>query len=161
MEKPIHLRVFEDHDRKLMEDWLYQDYVRQWLIHPENWLMEVDQRHGKFNWIHHYIVMLDGDPIGFCQYYDCFRAKELKEWLDVEESGRFYSLDYLIGNPAFLGKGYGKQIIKHLIGQIQQQETGVREVLVEPDHENISSNKVLLANDFIYDSEKGYYRKAL
>lgn len=161
MDKRVTLRDFQDEDRTLMVHWLRQEHVQQWLLHPENWLLEIDHRCDQFKWLHHYIVMLNGEAIGFCQYYDCFLAKELEEWLDVEEEGKTYSLDYLIGNANYLGKGYGKQIVQQLVEKIQQQESTAQEIIVEPDQENFPSQKVLLANEFHYISEKGYYQKRL
>lgn len=86
MDKRVRLREFQEDDREFMVHWLDQKHVQRWLLHPDHWLQEIDQRHNQFKWIHHYIVMLTNEPIGFCQYYDCFRAKELEEWLDVEEA---------------------------------------------------------------------------
>ncbi|MBO1307265.1 GNAT family N-acetyltransferase [Enterococcus sp. 669A] len=158
MKQKISIRPFEDTDRQLMVTWLYQDYVKKWLIHPENWLAEIDQRHDKFNWVHHYIVMLGDQPIGFCQYYDCYQAKDLEEWTEVQEPNKIFSIDYLIGEAEYIGQGYGKQIVQELVQIIQQQEKEAEEIIVEPDPQNFASIEVLEANGFVFDR---YYRKKL
>ena len=85
------LRPLEEGDVPLVESWLQQDHVRRWFEHPEDWMAELGQRHGEFAWIHHFIVMHGGEPMGFCQYYDCYDAKE--EWYDLPRSGEVYSPD--------------------------------------------------------------------
>ncbi|MGM0212796.1 GNAT family N-acetyltransferase [Enterococcus sp. AZ109] len=161
MDRQLTTRIFEDEDRSLMKTWLYRDYVQRWLIHPENWLAEIDQRHEKFSWIHHYIVMFADQSIGFCQYYDCYKAKDLGEWTQVQEPNKVFSIDYLIGEPEFVGKGYGKQIVNQLMHTIQQNEPDVETIIVEPDSQNIASIKVLVANGFIFDQQDRYYYKQL
>lgn len=87
MDKRVRLREFQEDDREFMVHWLDQKHVQRWLLHPDHWLQEIDQRH--------------------------------------------------------------------------KQEPAAQAIIVEPDLENIPSQKVLLANEFLYNSEKGYYQKIL
>lgn len=62
-------------------------------------------------------------PIGFCKYYDCYDARGLEYWFTVNTPGDTFSIDYLIGDEAYLGKGYGKAIVALLSNAIQTIKT--------------------------------------
>lgn len=112
------------------------------------------------SWIRHFIVMDENTPIGFCQYYDCFYANDMEDWYDVAQKNNTFSIDYLIGNEEYLGKGYGKAIVGLLTETIKEKEQA-KQIIVQPDKENIPSNKALLANGYIFDENKNYYYKLL
>ena len=109
------LRPLFDNDIALMERWLYLAHVAKWYKHPEHWLKELHERRGEFSFLTHFIVEYEGAPIGFCQYYDCYFAQEHEVWNDKchtgEKQGEVFSIDYLIGEPDYLCKGYGYHAI--------------------------------------------------
>lgn len=157
--KNISLREFTDEDIGLMTQWLNKDYILKWFSKAEPWLEEINARNDRFAWIHHFIVVQEETPIGFCQYYDCFDANDTEDWYDFTRRGT-YSMDYLIGNEDYLGKGYGKAIVSLLTKTIEQ--TGqCRQIIVNPDRDNHPSNRVLWANGYVFDKHKGYYYKNL
>ncbi len=150
----IHLRCIEDHDINLLNKWLHKDYISKWYHDTEEWIREVKERNEAFSFLSHFIVWDAAKPIGFCQYYDCFDAKE--DWYSVNVPNVFYSIDYLIGEEIYLGKGYGKEIVKALIKKIQE-EKHPKVILVQPELENIASCKSLIANNFAYNEDGKYY----
>ena len=154
----LSFRQFQDADIALLTTWLHKEYILKWYHDPEDWLVEINGRHGEYSWIHHFVVMENKIPVGFCQYYDCYDAKDLEDWYSVNQRGDIYSIDYLIGNEAYLGKGYGKEIVRMLTKQIADT-AHAREIVVQPDEENDASNGVLLANGYVYNKEKKYYHK--
>ncbi len=156
----IHMRAISDADMALLETWLNQDYILQWYHEPSEWLHEINERNGGFAWISHFIVMEDETPIGFCQYYDCYDANDIEDWYHVPQPRDTFSIDYLIGNEACLGKGYGKAIVKLLTDTIREKE-GAKQIIVQPEKENSASNHVLIANGYVYDQQKEYYCKLL
>jgi len=106
----IVLRPITDLDLALLTSWLNKNYILKWYHDADAWLHEIKERHGIFSWIKHFIV-LDGETaIGFCQYYDCYDAKE--DWYSVSKPNDTFSIDYLIGEEAYLCKGYGKAIVE-------------------------------------------------
>ena len=160
LKNKITLRQFQDTDIAMFTSWLHKDYILKWYREPEGWLTEINGRHDEYNWIHHFIVM-DGEvPIGFCQYYDCADAKDLEDWYTVDLRGDTCSIDYLIGDEEYLGKGYGKEIIRLLTEHVKNTEKA-REIIVQPDEDNKASNGVLLANGYLFDEQKKYYYKLL
>ena len=141
----------------LIEKWLQKDYIKKWYDPINDWIFEIKNRNNEFNFIKHFIVKTGFDKIVFCQYYDCFIARE--EWYEINEKGNIYSIDYLIGEEKYLNKGFGKEIIKELIEKIRM-ENG-REIIVQPELKNVQSNKILLANGFEYDNNRKYYVKKI
>jgi len=149
----IILQSFTDDDIELFVQWLNKDYIKKWYGNLEDWINEVKNRSGEFNFINHFIVKYDEDKIGFCQYYDCYDAQE--EWYKVINKNEVYSIDYLIGEEEFLNKGFGKEIVKQLIDKVKTK--GGRQIIVQPEPENKASNRVLTANGFIYDDDRECY----
>lgn len=148
------LKPVEDSDIEQLKIWLNKDYILKWYNDAEEWIDEVKERNGSFSFLNHFIVYKGDERIGFCQYYDCFDAKE--NWYVVENRNMKFSIDYLIGEEKYLRKGLGKMIVKTLIDEIRKKNRTF-EIVVQPDLENIPSIRALLANGFIYDEAKKYY----
>jgi RimJ/RimL family protein N-acetyltransferase len=153
----IILEELKDEDIIIIEQWLQKDYIKKWYDPIDEWINEIKNRNGEYNFLKHFVVKYNSVKIGFCQYYDCFMAKELL--YKVKRQNYTYSIDYLIGEENFLNKGIGKEIIKQLIKKIKT-ENG-KEIIVQPDMENIKSNKALLANGFEYKENEKYYYKGI
>ena len=145
------LRPLFDNDIALMERWLYLAHVAKWYKHPEHWLKELHERRGEFSFLTHFIVEYEGVPIGFCQYYDCYFAQEHEVWNDKchtgEKQGEVFSIDYLIGEPDYLSKGYGKEIVRLLTERIQNIPSA-KKIIVQPEQDNDNSRAVLTANGY-------------
>jgi RimJ/RimL family protein N-acetyltransferase len=156
----LNLRPLNDSDIDLLTFWLHKEYILKWYHDSDEWLAEINQRHGACSWIHHFIVMDDKTPIGFCQYYDCYDANGMEDWYDITLPGTTFSIDYLIGNENYLGKGYGKAIVRLLSDTIKMVENGER-IIVQPEAENLASCHVLTANGYVYDEKQKYYCKSL
>jgi len=156
----IILREVNNADIDLITTWLNKDYILKWYHDPDDWLHEINERNNSLAWIHHFIVMDGKIPVGFCQYYDCYDANDMEDWYSVTQRNDTFSIDYLIGNEAYLRKGYGKAIVKLLTVTIKQIELA-KQIIVQPDKENHSSTHVLLANGYIFDKQKDYYCKLL
>lgn len=150
------LRPVEDNDIGQIEEWLNKEYIKKWYHDPEDWLLEIRERNGEFSFLSHFMVLHDEKPIGFCQYYDCFYAGE--DWYSVSRNGEKFSIDYLIGEEEYLGKGYGKAIVAELLQKMKKGKDEF-EIVVQPDLENVASCKALESNGFIFYSDKGYWSK--
>lgn len=154
MAESIALRAFQDDDLPLFEEWLARPHVAAWYGDPLEWIDEVKGRHGEFAFLHHFIVEADGAPIGFCQFYEYARGGE--DWhgdLDVEG---VYSIDYLIGETSYLGKGLGAAIVGTLVERIGAR-AGARRIIVQPEPENKASCGALLSNGFSFDAARELY----
>ncbi len=148
----MHIRKFNLDDINIFKRWLKQDYIATWYENPEEWVYEIVSE--DFSWINHFIVECDNRPIGFCQYYEYVKGKETWHgWIPV---GGTYSIDYLIGEPAFIGKGIGKEIVRAL-NNIIFAETDAKRIIVQPEKENHASCNTLLAAGYEYDEKNKLY----
>lgn len=154
MEKMVSLRKFNNSDLELYQKWLYKEHVAKWYHEPLDWICEVQLRNTEYKWINHYIVEYDNQSIGFCQYYEYVNSGEC--WHGDTEMEGTYSIDYLIGEEDYLGKGLGKQIIKRLIDEIKNHSNAKR-IIVQPEEENHASCGVLKSCDFTYNSKFQIY----
>ena len=150
----LKLKPVEDSDIQQIEIWLHKEHVLKWYHDADEWLNEIKERNGMFGFLNHFIVLKENEPIGFCQYYDCFDAKE--HWYSVNNPNELFSIDYFIGEENYLRKGYGKETVGILISKIQEISSVIN-IVVQPENENIASCKALLANGFVYDKQNDYY----
>ena len=152
----IILRKLEDDDISIFKKWLYSEHVARWYTEPMDWLYEISKRDTEYHWIKHFVVETEGLPIGFCQYYDYALSGET--WhgnMDVKDT---YSIDYLIGEKDYLGRGFGKSIVLYLLDEIRNK-TSAKKIIVQPEVENKASRNTLLSAGFFYDAENDVYYK--
>ena len=154
----IQLRTMDKTDLPRYKSWMQAPHVTPWFTHPLAWIEEVEQQDGAFRWIHHFIAEHDAVPVGFCQYYACQDSDEL--WEGYTALGGSYSIDYLIGQPEFLRKGYCSQMVAALLQKISLHPDAKR-VVVQPDTENTASQALLLSCGFKLDLKTGIYLKTL
>ena len=143
------LRQLCNEDVTMFQKWLYMPHVAKWYNDPLDWIDEVQKRNGEFSFLHHFIVELEGIPIGFCQYYEYRHSGE--DWDGSTDINGTYSIDYLIGDTDYLSKGFGKGIIQLLIEKIKLHNNAKR-IIVQPEPENKASCNTLLACGFSYDT---------
>jgi len=143
------LRPLYDNDIVLLGGWLEASHVKPWYEHPEDWLHELNNRHGEFSFITHLIAEVEGVPIGFCQYYDMFYGQEHEDWLNINTPSVMFSIDYLIGESEYLHKGLGQKMIAQMLDMLRDK--GIKTVVVRPDGDNAKSNRALEANRFVWN----------
>jgi len=149
------LRKCTDNDISTIETWLNKEYIKKWYGDPNEWLDEIRNLSGAFDWLNHFIAEHEGTPIGFCQYYDCSKTPKGYEW-DNEPPGTF-GIDYMIGEEQFLKKGLGSAMIQLLIDLIKSNEN-VKQIFADPVKENKASIKLLEKNGFALDEPTGLYK---
>ena len=155
----LKIRLMTDEDMQTVEAWLGKEYVKKWFEIPgvcsiEEWISEIRGRHDEFKFITHFIALWEERPIGFCQYYKCSDIDE--DWnVNMPLTG-VYSIDYLIGEEEFLGKGIGKSMIALLAKEVFSLSDAKR-IIARPDESNESSNKALLSAGFKFDEGNNVY----
>lgn len=77
--------------------------------------------------------MKNRQPIGFCQYYDCYDASE--DWYSIQALGEIYSIYYLRG-----------------------EETQAKEIIVQQEEEKLSSCKTLISCGCQYNKTVAFYQ---
>ena len=147
----LDFRLLNDSDIPLVEIWLNEEHVKRWYEIPDlgitinDWLSELKEHKGEFQWITYLIVLWQGHPIGLCLYYRCEDSNDEDfGTLPLTDS---YGIDYLIGEKSYLGKGLGKEIITLLVDRIFSLPYAQR-VTADIDKNNKVSEKALLSCGF-------------
>lgn len=148
------LRDFKDGDLPVFDAWLHRPHVAKWYGDLDEWMEEVQNRNSSYTWIHHFIVSFEDRDIGFCQYYEY--AKGGEDWHGNVVVPGTYSIDYLIGEPEYLGMGLGCEMIKKLLDLISSLPDAKR-VIAQPEGENAASCNTLLSAGFEYDADNKLY----
>ena len=161
----IQLRPLMVEDINLFKEWLEKEYIYKRFCpdgeeEKEAWLNEVKNVNGKYNHFKQFIVYYNDIKIGYCLYMDIYFEQEysMEVYGKIFEKNYAYEIGYCIGEEEYLRKGIGKIIIKKLEEKIIEIEG--KEILADPDEENIISIKTLLSNGFI-KIKNGDYRKKL
>lgn len=152
--EPLQLCTLRDEDIPLFATWLHRDHVAKWYGDLDEWLEEVQNLKEDYSWIHHFIVSFEGRNIGFCQYYEYTKGGE--DWHGCVDIQGTYSIDYLIGEPEYLSKGLGREMIKQLLDIISSLPDAKR-VIAQPEGDNAASCNTLLSAGFEYDADNKLY----
>lgn len=146
----LEFRLLDDHDLSLVEFWLNKEHVKRWYEIPHmgitinDWMSEIKEHSGKFQWITYLIALWKGRPIGFCLYYKCVDSDE--DFGTLPQKGA-YGIDYLIGEEAFLGKGLGKEMVTAMVNKIFSFPDALC-VTADIDKNNRASEMTLLSCGF-------------
>lgn len=147
----LELRLLNDSDIPFIEIWLNKEHVKRWYeildlgITINDWISEIKEHKGEFQWITYLIVLWQDRPIGLCQYYKCVDSSD-EDFGTLPLTGS-YGIDYLIGEESYLGKGLGKGIITLLVDKIFSLQDAQR-VTADIDKNNKASEKTLLSCGF-------------
>ncbi len=147
----LELRLLNDSDIPLIEIWLNEKHVKRWYEIPNlgitinDWISEIKEFKGEFQWITYLIVLWQDHPIGLCLYYRCVDSSD-EDFGTLPLIGS-YGIDYLIGEKTYLGKGLGKRIITLLVDTIFSLQDAQR-VTADIDKNNKASEKALLSCGF-------------
>jgi len=157
-EEDVFLKPLEDEDVVVFEVWLEKEYIKKWFGDKNGWLKEIHSRKDKNNPepIKHFILYHKDKKIGFCQYFDGYFAR--KFYVDIINKNYAYEVNFFIGEEEYLNKGLGKIMLKILEEKIK--EIGGKELLSDPEPENVLSQKLLLSRGFTKIKD-GDYRKKL
>ncbi len=147
----LELRPLNDADIPQIEIWLNEEHVKRWYEIPDlgitinDWISELKEYKGEFQWITYLVALWQGRPIGLCLYYKCVDSSG-EDFGTLTITGS-YGIDYLIGEKSYLGKGYGKGIVSLLVDQIFSSEDA-QSVTANIDKNNEASEKTLISCGF-------------
>lgn len=159
----LELRLLCDNDLPLVEKWLNTDYVKRWYEIPSegffisDWLHEISEREKDFKWITYLIAMYQNRPIGMCLHYKSINS--IDEDFGSLVLDNAYSIDYLIGEKEYIGKGLGKKLVNLLVDRIFSFEDA-QIVTADINIENMASRGTLLSCGFsLLEGSKHRYIK--
>jgi aminoglycoside 6'-N-acetyltransferase len=142
------LRAFSKADLPFVASWLRQPHVVRWWppeMTPEAEIEKYLRRIVGEQPATMLMVIDDGRPIGWCQWYRWvdFPAEAEATGAEPGEVG----IDYAVGDPSAVGRGVGTELIRVLLDTIYKTmgRVGVR---VAPEAANKASRRVLERNGF-------------
>ena len=140
-------------DFVLLAHWLAEPHVARWWNH-EFTLAAVERDFGQSADGHEpsedHLALLDDRPIGLIQYS---RYADYPEYLDelatlLEVPDDAVSIDYLIGDPALVGRGFGTAMLAGFTDWIWRTDPRPSCVIVPVNSANTASWRALLAVGF-------------
>src|SRR5690606_6192750 len=133
---------------QLLYSWFNEPHVQQWYgISEESTLTAITRKYTTYT---HGYKMMDGSkkpiqamiiyenktPFGYIQLYNAFdfprEGYDLKRYISPEEV--VGAIDLFIGNPKFLSKGYGVNLIQQFLKNIAFKK--FNKIMVDPESTN-------------------------
>jgi aminoglycoside 6'-N-acetyltransferase len=147
IEPSLRLRPLTAPDLALLVDWVERPHVSRWWHDPVGWA-EIEAHYlpcvTGTDPTHALIVELEGEPIGFAQWY---------RWLDYPDYGGKLraaddeaGMDYLLGSERHCGHGVGTRLIAALLDLVRHDWPDARGVVIDPEVANQASRRVLEKN---------------
>jgi aminoglycoside 6'-N-acetyltransferase len=131
-------------DFELFAHWLGKPHVNKWWREPAT-VEHVSKDYGGCTRGDYttrvYVVQDDKKPIGIIQ---SFKLEDYPEYDKLFPLPGAVSIDYLIGEEDYIGRGYGTRMIKNFIDtEVRKQYPGASGVAVSAELENLASLGVL------------------
>lgn len=119
-----------------MFEWLNNEHVIRWYQKKASTMNEVKEKYmpritGKEK-TKAFLILINKVPVGYIQEYYLMDDSELKPYIN----GNFAGLDLFIGDPTYLGRGLGAQILREFLKQVIFQEKDIDGCLVDPSPNN-------------------------
>ncbi len=132
--------------------WFAQPHVERWWREPSD-LVTVEQSYGPLaeglDPTEGFIVHFSDRPIGYVQRY---LIDEDPDWRESIQGALGHSggigIDYLIGEPDFVGRGIGRRLISQFVEASWKRYRSAERIVVALQQDNIASWKALQAAGF-------------
>jgi aminoglycoside 6'-N-acetyltransferase len=92
-----------------------------------------------------FVVVLDEEPIGWCQWYLCAADPEWAAEIGAQPGD--VGVDYAIGDRGRVGHGEGTNLVAALVDKVWAAHPGCG-VVADPEAQNAASRGVLEKNGF-------------
>lgn len=143
-EQPKNNVIFKEvttDDLPLLRTWFKEPHVNKWWPTPEdNEFFATFLQRIRSKKTSAYMVFIDEKPIGYIQYYPIDRSIEKAGvWLP-ELPETTVGTDQFIGDPEYLGKGYGTLFIKEFINYLTHTlDPRITTIIVDPEPTNYAA----------------------
>ena len=142
------LRDMLPDDLRFVARWMAEPHVARWYLAGSSVEEEVDdlrQSVAGIQRVHALLVVEDGTPVGWCQWYDCDVDPAWAADMGAEPGD--VGVDYAIGEPDSVGRGLGTALVGTLVRRVRDERPDVAFVS-DPDARNLASRRVLEKNGF-------------
>lgn len=140
-------------DIPLIHEWLNLPHVHEWYEKDrENSLEVVTKEFEKMisgeDPTRGFIFSFDTEPVGYIQ------ENKINDWPAFVESigdePHSAAIDIFIGNPSFIGKGYGSRVIKQFLQEVVFTQKGITTCYIDPEPANIRAIRAYEKAGFVY-----------
>lgn len=142
------LQEMEVGDLPMVAKWLAEPHVARWYLAGSSVDREIEdlrQSVAGEQAVNALIVLLNGGPIGWCQWYLC---DDDPDWAqDIGARPGDVGMDYAIGSPTHTGRGIGTALIAAMVDAIRAVHPHAA-IFADPDERNAASRRVLEKNGF-------------
>jgi aminoglycoside 6'-N-acetyltransferase len=128
-------------DLPLLHEWLERRHVRRWWGEQrtleqvvEHYLPAMEGRDPT----DHYLVLLDGRPVGMLQTYLVSDYPEHAALMGISD-GATAGADILIGEVELTGKGLGTEVLRRFVSEIVFGRPETTSCIADPDVRNVAS----------------------
>jgi aminoglycoside 6'-N-acetyltransferase len=136
-------------DLPLLASWFEQPHVRLWWFDADSDPEGLEAKYGPRidgAWPEVFIVQVDGHPAGLIQWCP---LDDYADWYgQLAEARDAIGIDYLIGEPDLVGRGFGTQMIGEFVERAWDRFPEAGGVVADPQPANIASCRVLEKNGF-------------
>jgi aminoglycoside 6'-N-acetyltransferase len=107
----IEFQPLRKDDLPLVRDWLEREHVRRWWRDSlDDSIIEYQQAIDGLDPTDHYLIVVDGRPVGMIQTYV---VADHPDWEAIVQVGEGVAgVDLLIGNEELIGRGLGPQVLE-------------------------------------------------
>jgi aminoglycoside 6'-N-acetyltransferase len=131
----IEFRPLTPSELPLVRDWLSREHVRRW------WRDSIEESLAEYRAAiegrdptDHYLIVLDGRPVGMIETY---LVSDHPDWEKIVQVGSGVAgVDLLIGEVDLIGQGLGPQVLSGFVGDVvfaDLQTTAVVAAVEEPN----------------------------
>ena len=147
-------------DLRLLHGWLQRPHVQRWWSDRETYDEVVEHYLPSIEGdepTDHYLVLLDGRPIGFIETYLVSDHPDYAALVGVGEG--VAGVDLFIGDEALTGQGLGTEIIRRFVEEIVFATPTTIGCIADPDVRNVASIRAFekagfrLVKEFVEDGE--------
>ena len=146
--KKITFRKAKKTDKKLLKEWFHKEHVKKFWHHSsEMWGQCESYLDGDAHLLDYSICSYDAKPYGLIITGDVSKSESrdpIVPW--IETDGKTLTLDFMIGEKAFLGKGLAEITLKKFI---DNQDPSVTAVLVDPEVKNAQAIHIYEKTGFV------------
>ena len=130
----IHFTPLTASDIAKFQKWLRQPHVLEFWTDPltDEEIQRKYEGHIQSAWVFPYLIWHQDQPIGYIQAYHA--TSEGNGWWPNEKEGT-YGMDLYIGEPTFLNRGLGSQVLQHFIRYFEKEHKVAKWIIdVSPEN---------------------------
>jgi aminoglycoside 6'-N-acetyltransferase len=145
----IEFRSLRKGDLPLVRDWLEREHVRRWWRDDlEESLREYEQAIDGLDPTDHYLIVVDGRPVGMIETY---LVSNHPEWEAIVQVGEGVAgVDLLIGKADLVGRGLGPRVLTEFAEKIVFARPETHACVAAVDEENRRSWRAFEKAGFRY-----------